>query len=113
MRKLPSYLEFKLQELVIFGVTFLLAFGAIRFASFVHFSPKISDEIPLIALFTCPLFGFFIAESRGWRTQWSFWIFTAALLVTHLLVFLTLIMRPISIVHSTGRWVFLPDFSSN
>jgi hypothetical protein len=102
MRKLPPYLEFKLRQAAIFGLAFLLALGAIRLASFAHFSPVISEEIPLVVLSTCPLFGYFIAESRGWWTRWTFWMFTTALLVTHLLAFLTALQHRVSI----GKWLF-------
>ena len=103
MRKLPPYLEFKLQQVAILGLTFLLALGAIRFASFAHISPKISDEIFPIALLTCPLFGYFIAESRGWWTRGTFWMFTTALLVTHLLAVLTAVQHRVSL----GKWLLV------
>jgi hypothetical protein len=106
MRKLPPYLEFKLQQLAILGLTFLVAFGAIKFASFARFNPDISEEIPAVILLTCPLFGCFIVESRGWWTRPPFWMFTTALLVAHSLVFLNVLLRH----HSFGRWVFVITF---
>jgi hypothetical protein len=103
MRKLPPYLKYKLQQAVILGFTFLVAFGAIRIAPFAHLNPRISNEIFPIVLLTCPLFGCFIAESRGWRARAGFWMFTAALLVTHLLAVLTAIQHGVSL----GKWLLL------
>ena len=106
MRKLPPYLEFKLQQVAILGLTFLVAFGAIKLASFARLSANISEELPAVILLTCPLFGCFIVESRGWWTRPPFWTFTTALLVTHSLVFLNLLLRH----HFFGRWVLVAAF---
>lgn len=92
-RKMPPYLKYKLQQAVILGFAFLLAFAAIRLAPIAHLNQKISDEIPLLALFTGTVFGCFIWESRPWWRRRSFWAFTVLMTLMHLLALLNLLLR--------------------
>jgi hypothetical protein len=66
MRKVPLYLEALLEKVAIIGFAFLLFYLAIRFVPVAHLNPKISDQIPLVSLFTGLVFGYFIWESRDW-----------------------------------------------
>ena len=107
MRRLPPYLAYKLQQLTILCVTFLVIIGALKLASFFRLDPKISLGIPPVMFFTCPLFGCLIIDSRDWWKGGSFWTFTAIMAITHLLAFLNLTSHT---NFHVGRWVFITVF---
>jgi hypothetical protein len=106
MRKLPLFLESKLQQLAVLGLTFLLTAGAIKLAFLARIRPEISDQIPLVTFFSCPLFACFIANSRRWWKRGSFWAFTGLMAVTHLLAFLNLLRHPLIF----RSWIFIAAF---
>jgi len=64
MRKAPLYLEALLEKVAIIGFAFLLFYLAIRFVPVAHVNPKISDQIPLVSLFTGLVFAISLGESR-------------------------------------------------
>jgi hypothetical protein len=104
MRKMPLYLEALFEKVAIVGFAFLLFYLAIRFVPAAHFNPKISNQIPLVSLFTGLVFGYFIWESRDWWTWGSFWTFTILMALTHLLTFLNILLRH---ALNPGRWAFV------
>ncbi|HEX6771208.1 MAG TPA: hypothetical protein VF126_04225 [Acidobacteriaceae bacterium] len=104
MRKLPAFLDRAAARVAIIGFAFFLFYLTIRIVPFAHLNPKLSDQIPLFALFTGVVFGCFIWESRNWWRRGAFWAFTILIAFTHLLSFLNVLLRN---QISPGKWAFV------